>query len=159
MTLPPLSILVVEDQALVAMELECIIEDAGHVAAGWATSYQEALDLVASMPQAPDLAFVDVNLGKGPSGLEVAEHLLERAIKVVFMTANAKRVAADMHGAIGIMAKPYSSGAVIAALTYLQDGVHAPPPERSLPAGLMLSPRYARDWSGACSEGDGSRPN
>ena len=145
----PLSILVVEDHALVAMELEAIIEEAGHVSAGWAMSFKEASDLVAALPQMPDLAFVDVNLGEGPSGLEVAAALRQNNVEVVFMTANAKRVAVDMHGAIGIMAKPYSSSAVLAALTYLHDGVRAPPPTCVPPAGLRLSPRYEVDWKGS----------
>lgn len=146
---PPLSILVVEDHALVAMELEAIIEEAGHVAAGWAMNYQEASDLVAALPSMPDLAFVDVNLGDGPSGVEVAERLREHDVEVVFMTANAKRLAEDMHGAIGIMIKPYSSNAVLAALSFLHGGVRDPPPTLDLPAGLRLSPRYEREWTPA----------
>ena len=149
MSHPPLSILVVEDHALVAMELEAIIEEAGHVSAGWAMNLQEASDLVAALPKLPDLAFVDVNLGEGPSGVDVAETLRQHDVEVVFMTANAKRLAADMHGAIGIMAKPYSSSAVLAALNYLHDGVRAPPPAYDLPAGLQLSPHYERNWNGS----------
>lgn len=145
----PLSILVVEDHAIVAMELEAIIEEAGHVAAGWAMNFQEANDIVAALPRLPDLAFVDVNLGEGPSGVDVAEKLRQQDVEVVFMTANAKRLGADMHGAIGIMAKPYSSSAVLAALNYLHDGVRAPPPRYELPAGLHLSPDYERNWNGA----------
>lgn len=144
----PLSILVVEDHALVAMELEAIIEDAGHVSAGWATNFQEACDLIVALGKVPDLAFVDVNLGDGPSGLEVADTLREHDVGVVFMTANAKRLAEDMHGAIGLLAKPYSSSAVLAALTYLHDGVRAPPPECVVPAGFRLSPRYMVEWNG-----------
>ena len=139
MSHPPLSILVVEDHALVAMELEAIIEEAGHVSAGWAMNFQEASDIVAALP----------NLGEGPSGVDVAEKLRQHDVEVVFMTANAKRLAADMHGAIGIMAKPYSSSAVLAALNYLHDGVRAPPPSYDLPAGLHLSPHYERNWNGA----------
>lgn len=147
MSQTPLSILVVEDHALVAMELEAIIEEAGHVSAGWAMTFDEADELVATLPTLPDLAFVDVNLGDGPSGIEVAERLRQQEVAVVFMTANARRLADDMHGAIGIIAKPYSSGAVRAVIGYLHDGVRDPPPGCALPAGLRLSPRYERDWS------------
>ena len=149
MSHPPLSILVVEDHAIVAMELEALIEEAGHVSAGWAMNFQEASAIVAALPTLPDLAFVDVNLGDGPSGVDVAETLRQRDVEVVFMTANAKRLADDMHGAIGIMAKPYSSSAVHAALRYLHHGVRAPPPHEDIPAGLRLSPRYERTWNGS----------
>ena len=146
MSHPPLSILVVEDHALVAMELEAIIEEAGHVTAGWAIDAREAEKIVATLPRLPDLAFVDVNLGDGPSGVEVAERLRRHDVEVVFVTANPKRLAEDMHGAIGIMAKPYSAGGVLAALSYLHDGVRDPPPTLDLPPGLTLSPRYERHW-------------
>ncbi len=145
----PLSILVVEDHALVAMELEAIIEEAGHVAAGWATNFQEACDLIVALGKVPDLAFVDVDLGDGPSGVDVAATLRGHDVGVIFMTANAKRLAEDMHGAIGTMAKPYSSNAVLAALTYLLDGVRAPPPACVVPAGFRLSPRYMAEWRGS----------
>ena len=36
-------ILIVEDEALLAMELEALVEEAGHCVAGWATSSDEAL--------------------------------------------------------------------------------------------------------------------
>ena len=80
--------------------------------------------------------------------MAVAETLRLEGVEVVFMSANPKRLDDHLHGAIGIMAKPYSSASVFAALLYLHDGVRAPPPAFALPAGLRLSPRYERDWKG-----------
>jgi len=34
----PLKVLIVEDEALLAMELESLVEEAGHSVVGWATS-------------------------------------------------------------------------------------------------------------------------
>ena len=140
----PLSILVVEDQALVAMQLQLLVEDAGHDIVGLAADLDEAREIVDRV--AIDLAFVDIHLADGPTGTALASHLRERRIAVVFMTANAKRVPADFVGAIGIIAKPYTANSVCAALAYLHAGVRNPPPLCDLPSGLRLSPTFSERW-------------
>ncbi|TIU19091.1 MAG: response regulator, partial [Mesorhizobium sp.] len=42
----PLKVLIVEDEALLAMELESLVQDAGHSVVGWATSLAEAREVV-----------------------------------------------------------------------------------------------------------------
>ncbi len=141
----PLAVLVVEDEALVAMQLQMLIEDTGHDVAGWACDLDEARRIVERLR--PDLALVDMHLADGPTGAEVAAHLRERDIPVVFMTANAKRVPVGFVGAIGIIAKPYTAASVRSALSYLHSGVRNPPPGGSLPAGLTLSPSFSERWA------------
>ena len=143
----PLAILVVEDEALVAMQLQMLIEDCGHDVAGWASDFEEARGLAERVHS--DLALVDIHLADGPTGTDVAAHMRERDIPVVFMTANVKRVPEHFIGAIGIIAKPYTASSVCAALRYLHDGVRNPPPSGSLPAGLTLSPAFLERWSSA----------
>ncbi len=144
---PPLSVLVVEDQALLAMELQYLIEDAGHSVAGWATCFAEAANIIGPGRAPPDLAFVDIHLADGVTGTTIAAHLQTRGVAVVYMTANAKRIPDDFAGAVGVMAKPYTSTSVLAALDFLHGGVRNPPPSLALPAGLRLSPRYAESWA------------
>ena len=141
----PLAILVVEDQALVAMQLQMLIEDAGHDVVGWACDLDEACGLAGKVHS--DLALVDIHLADGPTGTEVAEHLRKREIPVVFMTANVKRVPSHFVGAIGIIAKPYTAAGVRAALHYLHAGVRNPPPLAALPVGLTLSPAFTELWA------------
>lgn len=144
--LQPLKILIVEDEALLAMELEELVQDAGHSVVGWATSSTEAKDMVDRIDA--DLAFVDVQLTDGPTGVDVAQYIAEtRRSMVVFMTANPKRVPENFSGAIGIIAKPYTMGGLMAALRYLQEGVRRPPPVSSLPVGFTLFPNFRQDWS------------
>ncbi len=38
----PLNVVIIEDEAILAMELENMLEDAGHVTVGWATCLSEA---------------------------------------------------------------------------------------------------------------------
>ena len=144
---PPLSILVVEDQALLAMELQYLIEDAGHSVVGWACCFDEAAAVVEAVRAPPDLAFVDIHLADGVTGTAIAAHLQARGVAVVYMTANAMRIPADFAGAVGVMAKPYTSTSVLAALDFLHLGMRDPPPTLALPAGLRLSPHYAESWA------------
>ena len=125
----PLSVLVVEDQALLAMELQYLIEDAGHSVVGWASCFAEAASALDGQ-EPPDLAFVDIHLADGVTGTAIAAHLHDHGVA----------------GAVGVMAKPYTSTSVIAALRYLHVGMRDPPPLGTLPAGLRLSPRYMESW-------------
>ena len=113
-----LRILVVEDEVLIALELECLLEDLGHVSVGVASASAEAIAL--GQRTAPDVALVDIHLIDGPTGVEVARALsADPRTTVVFMTANAKRIPPDFAGAVGVIAKPYSERTVASALDYV----------------------------------------
>ena len=144
----PLKVLIVEDEALLAMELESLIEEAGHSVVGWAVSSDEAKAMVGTSKA--DIAFVDIHLSDGPTGLDVAEHIRRSGQPmVVFMTANPKRIPENFVGAVGVIAKPYTMNGVMSALRYLQEGVRRPPPVSALPAGFTLSPDFASVWAPA----------
>lgn len=113
-----LRILIVEDEILIALELESLLQDAGHEVVGVAISSSEALALGREL--SPDLAFVDIHLTDGPTGVEVARELASRhGVIVLFMTANAKRIPEDFAGARGAISKPYTERGVREALTYV----------------------------------------
>lgn len=142
----PLKVLIVEDEALLFMELESLVQDAGHSVVGWATSSAEARRLVDTLDA--DIAFVDVHLTDGATGVAVARYIEERkSSMVVFMTANPRRLPENFAGAVGVIAKPYTMNGLIAALRYLQEGVREPPPVSVLPVGFTLSPDYKLNWS------------
>lgn len=142
----PLKVLIVEDEALLAMELESLIEEAGHSVVGWAVSSDEAKAMVGTSKA--DIAFVDIHLSDGPTGLDVAEHIRRSGQPmVVFMTANPKRIPENFVGAVGVIAKPYTMNGVMSALRYLQEGVRRPPPVSVLPAGFTLAPDFLAVWA------------
>ena len=68
-----LRVLIVEDEALVAAELEWLVIDAGHEAVGTAVAGDDACDLAEALR--PDLALVDVNLVDGPTGVPAARRM------------------------------------------------------------------------------------
>jgi DNA-binding NtrC family response regulator len=96
-------VLIVEDELLIALDLEMTIEEMGVHVAGLASDREAALRLA---PLA-DIAFVDVNLSDGPTGPEIGRQLAEdHGISVVFMTANPEAVADGVRGALGVVQKP-----------------------------------------------------
>jgi len=114
-------ILVVEDEILIALELESLLQDLGHDVVGIAASSEDALTLGQELK--PDLAFVDIHLSDGPTGIEVARHLAAKhQVTVLFMTANAKRIPEDFAGAWGVIVKPYTERGVREALSYVMAG-------------------------------------
>ena len=82
---PATSVLVVEDEALLAMDIEAMVEDAGHevVAEGASLHDVEALDGALH----PDLAFVDLQLAKGTSGLDVCRLINQRWPETIIVFA------------------------------------------------------------------------
>lgn len=81
---PTVSVLVVEDEALVALYIEDTLDALGYACCGIAASADEAIGLAAS--QRPDLALVDVGLRGSRDGIAVAAELVELGVTVVFMT-------------------------------------------------------------------------
>ena len=112
-----LRILIVEDEILIALELESLLQEAGHQVVGIAASSQDAVSLGHRL--SPDLAFVDIHLTDGPTGVDVARRLGEQGVTVLFMTANAKRIPEDFAGARGVISKPYTERGVRQALDYV----------------------------------------
>ncbi|MFN3634560.1 MAG: response regulator [Rhizobium rhizophilum] len=130
-----MKIMIVEDEALLALELELEVESAGHVVVGTAASRKAAFDIIDG--SAPEFAFVDVHLSDGPSGIDIGRRLADRNIPFVFVTGNIKRIPEDFVGAIGAIEKPYTMNGLQNALTYIAATIEGR--EASAPAGLILS--------------------
>lgn len=140
-----LDVLIVEDEALLALELSFIVREAGCNDVGHAMDSQEALSLATALH--PDLALVDVHLSDGPTGVDVARAIVEECQAVaLFMTANVKRLPEDFAGACGVIGKPYSDKAVRAALVYLAGCLRTGRASGLPPVGLQLAPAYAERW-------------
>lgn len=132
-----LKILIVEDEALLALELESEVEAAGHDVVGQAATSAAAFELIERYK--PDFAFVDIQLQDGPTGIDIGRRLRGEDIPFVFVTGNLKRIPDDFAGAIGAIEKPYTMNGLQNALEYLhmvvtgETAVAAPP-------SLVLAP-------------------
>jgi DNA-binding response OmpR family regulator len=111
---PQRTILIVEDDFLIAMNLADVFSAAGWVVIGPALNIPEALEMVAS--HTPNVALLDVNL-KGEVVTPVAEALRERHIPFVLSSAYDRpdRVAAPLNGARSVE-KPVNPQRVLAVL-------------------------------------------
>lgn len=125
------NILIVEDEFLVALELEDILTDAGHTVIGIAPD-QAA---VHKLERTPQVALVDLNLRDGPSGTIIARQLAERyGTVIVYVTANPGQIGTPAPTALGVVQKPFSQHAILAAvsLALKRETETAPPPELNL---------------------------
>ncbi|MBA4805054.1 MAG: response regulator [Brevundimonas sp.] len=110
-------ILIVEDEALVAMELQFVLEDLGHEVVGTVADARTARNLVRENDV--DLALVDIHLSDGPTGVELGRELgQEMGVTVLFMTANPGMVRQGVAGTIGVLSKPTDERAVQTAVDY-----------------------------------------
>lgn len=137
----PMRILIVEDEAVILMQMEALIEDAGHVVVGTAMRCEEAIDLAHVVR--PDIALIDLNLCDGGSGLTVARRLRDMGgVMVVFVTANPLRIGDDFAGADGLIIKPFTRAVVARSMLYLEECLRHPPPISLLPAGMRMAVEY-----------------
>lgn len=112
-----MKVLIVEDEMLLALELESEIEDAGHDVAGHAMSSAQAQALLDS--ERPDFAFVDIHLMDGPTGIDVGRSLAAAGVPYVFVSGNIRKLPGDFAGALGAIEKPYTMNGMKNALRYV----------------------------------------
>ncbi|MFN7127473.1 MAG: response regulator [Brevundimonas sp.] len=142
----PFSILIVEDEVLLVMDLEGMVEDAGHSVVGEAASMSEFKALPESLM--PDVAFVDIQLADNSNGLDVCKSLKEQwpQTAVVFVTANPMMIPEDFVGAHGVIPKPFSRSGLMSAMKFIEQGISDPPPKMGMPHSSIASPAIARQW-------------
>lgn len=121
MTVPPAAhrILVVEDEALVAMLVEDALLDAGFEVIGPARSVAEALALLAA--ERPAAAVLDLNLA-GENSLPVADELAARGIAFIVATGYGAAGLPLSHSHAPVLPKPYDPADLTAALGRLCGG-------------------------------------
>ena len=128
-------ILIVEDEALVAMELRFVLEDLAHEVVRVVADARSARDVVRETEV--DLALVDIHLSDGPSGVDLGRALAEEGVTVIFMTANPGMVRDGVAGTIGVLSKPADEHAVEKAVAFAL-GRRLGQPVEYAPAELQL---------------------
>lgn len=109
-------ILVIEDEALVALDMRITLERAGFSVTRTAKTLTEALEAVDA--DSPDAAILDGNLN-GDSSAPVATRLREKAIPFVVVTGySAEQLKAWLDGA-PILSKPYTTAQLVGAVETL----------------------------------------
>ncbi len=112
-----LKVFVVEDESLVAMQLEDMLMDFGCDLVGLAMRVNRAMDMLATVAEI-DVAILDVNIG-GDKVYPVAEALRARHIPIIFATGYGRAGVEPEWQSYEILQKPYTAlevGETIAVL-------------------------------------------
>lgn len=142
-----LTVLIAEDQLLIADQLEETLIASGYEVCGIARNVDEAVAL--GELHKPDLAVLDVRLAKGDRGPEIARRLNSRGkFGVLYATGddvrNSTLTLADGDASI---AKPYRPEDVVRALAIVREivttGIATPP----FPSGFRLLPEFATQFA------------
>lgn len=111
----PARILIVEDEMLVALELQSILLDLGYEVLGIAPDLATARRY---FDEEIDLALVDLNLRDGLTGPQIGGTLGSSGVTVLFVTANPRLLGEGIAGAIGVITKPTDEDMVRNAVAY-----------------------------------------
>lgn len=125
------TILIIEDEFLIAAEMEAVIEDLGHKSGGIADTLETAMQKASAEV---DVALVDVNLADGATGPLIGERLAaEFGMEVVFVTANPRKLGEGVSGTLGALEKPVDVMMLKEVLDYViavRKGEDVQPPKR-----------------------------
>ncbi|MBI2418864.1 MAG: PAS domain S-box protein [Ignavibacteriales bacterium] len=127
----PKRILIVEDNAIIAMELKTDLKKIGYVVAGICDTGEEAITIVRAKPV--DIVIMDIVLAGVLDGVETAEIILrDYAIPVVYLTAHSDTMTferAKKTNPHGYLIKPFEIGELN---SILEIAVHKSMAERQL---------------------------
>ena len=107
------SILIVEDEPLIAMMLEDFLDSLGHEVAGTCDTVAAALDRVGE--GGFDVAIIDVNLN-GERVWPVADQLAARGVPYILATGGHIEPPPEAHAAVPVLSKPFTLDAIEPAL-------------------------------------------
>jgi CheY-like chemotaxis protein len=117
--LPPLRLLIVEDEMLVCLLIEMTVRELGHEPVGFACSVPDALNLLGDEEDRIDAAMLDVNLG-GLLVFPVAEALERRGIPFAFLTGYGAHGVPPRFSHAKVMQKPFTESDLAEAMVRLQ---------------------------------------
>ncbi|MCA1441126.1 response regulator [Ensifer sp. IC4062] len=84
-------VMIIEDEPLIAMDIEDMVTSLGHRVTGIARTYREALELYRTT--SPKMVLADIQLADGSSGIDAVNDILaETTVPVIFITAFPERL-------------------------------------------------------------------
>ncbi|PRY22153.1 response regulator receiver protein [Aliiruegeria haliotis] len=110
-------VMIIEDEVLIAMDLQSIVESLGHTVTGIARTKDEAVAL--GKASEPDLILADIRLADDSSGIDAVNELLEASpqVPVIFITAYPERLlTGERPEPAFLIAKPFNQQQVISAV-------------------------------------------
>lgn len=111
-------VLIIEDEAIIAMDLTAIVEEMGHEVTGIARTRAQAVQL--ALEERPDLVLADIQLADNSSGVDAVNDILSHfnAMPVIFITAFPERLLTGERAEPAFLInKPYTEEQVRSAVS------------------------------------------
>jgi DNA-directed RNA polymerase specialized sigma24 family protein len=110
-------VLIIEDETIIAIDLESLVESLGHRVIGVARTHAEATAL--AKKREPGLILADIQLADGSSGLDAVNELLQSfEVPVIFITAYPERyLTGERPEPAFLIAKPFQPATVSAVIS------------------------------------------
>ncbi|MEL6700492.1 MAG: response regulator [Pseudomonadota bacterium] len=111
-------VLIIEDEAVIAMDLEAMVSDLGHQVVGIARTRAGAVEMGGK--QKPDLILADIQLADNSSGIDAVNDLLVALgdVPVVFITAFPERLlTGERPEPAFLISKPYTEDQISSAVS------------------------------------------
>ena len=110
-------ILIIEDEPIIAMDIEMIVRDLGHDVVAVATTHREAVD--EAQKHQPGLVLADIQLADDSSGIDAVKDILQNfSVPVIFITASPERLlTGGRPEPTFLITKPFQRSTVKAAIS------------------------------------------
>lgn len=110
-------VLIIEDEPIIAADLEALVEELGHTVTGNATTHAEAVELARREP--PGIILCDIQLADDSSGLDAVRDILKDfELPIIFITAFPERLlTGEGEEPAYLITKPFQPTAVKAAVS------------------------------------------
>jgi len=111
------NVLIIEDEPIIAADIEALVEEIGHTVDSIAATRTEAVK--AAMAKRPGLVLADVQLADGSSGIDAVSDILgEFDVPVIFITAFPERLlTGERPEPTYLISKPFQPENVKAAIS------------------------------------------
>ena len=131
-------VLVIEDEDILAAELQSLLETDGWLVTGVAADTAEAITLANEAK--PDWAIVDLHLRDGLTGAQIGRRLTrDYAVPVLYVTSDAMSAPLDQPGVIGMFPKIFYGTNFREVLKFVE--AHLNGPCRTVPPKYLIVPR------------------
>ncbi len=110
-------VLIIEDEPIIAMDIETIVRDLGHEVTGMAVTRDEAVAM--AIEQRPGLVLADIQLADDSSGIDAVKDILAQfSVPVIFITAFPERLlTGERPEPTFLITKPFQRSTVKAAIS------------------------------------------
>lgn len=112
------TVLIVEDEAIVAKDIECQLVELGYKVLGIADCYQQTMDIIEK--EKPMVILMDIKLKSDMDGITIAGKILEKyQVSIIFLTAHAESDTLERAIAIypcGYIVKPFTIATLNSAI-------------------------------------------